>query len=283
MAKIIVIDDDFAAEILIENLSYLGHDARRLRSMEEALAALDQIVMADLLILDIIMPRSENVSGVEISGGRTAGMAIFQAVRKRKADLPTIVHSATSDTDIVSALKRDKHTLFLPKWSMSSMQTLIAKIEEFLGPERSRTFPKSFIVHGRDETAKLALKNYIQNTLKLPEPIILHEQANLGRTLIEKFEHHAAGVHLAFVLLTPDDKVVPFDAPNEEKRRARQNVIFELGFFLGTLGRQSGRVFLLHKGPLELPSDLSGVVYIDIGHGIDAAGEHIRKELEHVL
>ena len=64
-----------------------------------------------------------------------------------------------------------------------------------------------------------------------------------------------------------------------EKRRARQNVILELGFFLGTLGRRSGRVFLLYKGPLELPSDLGGVVYIDISKGIEAVSDQIRREI----
>jgi predicted nucleotide-binding protein len=56
-------------------------------------------------------------------------------------------------------------------------------------------------------------------------------------------------------------------------------VIFELGFFLAELGRRSGRVFLLYKGPLDLPSDLSGVVYLDIGGGIAAVSDQIRREL----
>lgn len=85
------------------------------------------------------------------------------------------------------------------------------------------------------------------------------------------------------MLLTPDDRAASVGETNDEKRRARQNVIFELGFFLGVLGRTSGRVFLLHKGPLELPSDLNGVCYIDISNGIDPAGELLRKELRHVL
>ena len=66
------------------------------------------------------------------------------------------------------------------------------------------------------------------------------------------------------------------------KRRARQNVIFEMGYFLAMLGRKSGRIFLLHQGALELPSDLSGVIYIDITNGIESAGELIRKGIENV-
>jgi predicted nucleotide-binding protein len=105
---------------------------------------------------------------------------------------------------------------------------------------------------------------------------------SLGRTIIEKLEAYASRAHLAFVLLTPDDKMAPAGASNDDKRRARQNVIFELGYFLGTFGRLSSRVFLLHKGDLDLPSDLSGVIYIDIANGVEAAGEAIRRELPHV-
>jgi len=82
-----------------------------------------------------------------------------------------------------------------------------------------------------------------------------------------------------FVLLTPDDAVPAEDASDEVKRRAHQNVIFEMGYFLGKLGRHRGRVLLLYKDPLELPSDISGLIYINITRGIEAAGEDIRREL----
>lgn len=55
-----------------------------------------------------------------------------------------------------------------------------------------------------------------------------------------------------------------------------------MGYFLGMLGRETGRVILLHVGPIDLPSDLSGVVYINITNGVQEAGEEIRKELENV-
>src|SRR5208283_5423572 len=98
------------------------------------------------------------------------------------------------------------------------------------------------------------------------------------KTLIEKFESFARKIDCAFILLTPDDKVLS-NGTNDEKRQSRQNVIFELGFFYASLERLSGRVILLHKGPIELPSDISGIVWIDIGDGIAAAGEEIRKEV----
>ena len=95
-------------------------------------------------------------------------------------------------------------------------------------------------------------------------PIILHEQPNQGRTIIEKFEQHAQ-VGFAVALLTPDDVG---SLKNEEKKlkpRARQNVVFELGYFLGRLGRE--RVCALTKGNVELPSNYDGVVYISLDDG----------------
>jgi predicted nucleotide-binding protein len=134
---------------------------------------------------------------------------------------------------------------------------------------------RSFIVHGHDDNAKLALKNYLQNTLRWPEPVILAEKPSGGKTIIEKFEDHAKDIDVVFVLMTPDDMGGAVGSPSAA--RARQNVILELGHFTGKLGRTSGRVILLQKGDLELPSDLAGIVYIDISDGVEAAGEKIRK------
>jgi predicted nucleotide-binding protein len=136
---------------------------------------------------------------------------------------------------------------------------------------------RSFIVHGHDETEKLALKNYLQNTLKWPEPVILAEKPSGGKTIIEKFEEHSKNIDVVFVLLTPDDVGGAAGAPSAS--RARQNVIFELGYFAGKFGRTSGRAILLRKGDLDLPTDLAGIVYINISKGIEAAGEEIRREV----
>jgi predicted nucleotide-binding protein len=95
------------------------------------------------------------------------------------------------------------------------------------------------------------------------EVVILHEQPNGGRTIIEKFEDYS-DVRYAVVLLTPDDVGASQNDLDDLLPRARQNVIFELGFFIGALGRE--RVCALHKGDLqgeiEIPSDFSGVIWI---------------------
>jgi predicted nucleotide-binding protein len=167
------------------------------------------------------------------------------------------------------------------KWDASIGGAFAEEIKRLAGLEQSPL--KSFIVHGHDSFAKLELKNYLQNTLGFAEPIILHEQPNLGQTIIEKFESLANNIDFVFVLLTPDDRLCDEGSSNNQKRRARQNVIFELGFFFGKYQRKSGRIFLLYKGELDLPSDISGVVYIDISNGIESCGEDIRKEINAIM
>jgi predicted nucleotide-binding protein len=118
---------------------------------------------------------------------------------------------------------------------------------------------KVFIVHGHDEEAKESAARCVEK-LGL-EAVILHEQPNRGRTVIEKFEGNA-DVAFVVVLLTPDDIGGEKDNINELRPRARQNVILELGFFIGQLGRE--RVCALHKGSVEIPSDISGVLWVPL-------------------
>jgi predicted nucleotide-binding protein len=138
---------------------------------------------------------------------------------------------------------------------------------------------KVFIVHGADSAMRYELKDYLQNTLHLHEPIVLDEKPGKGRTIIEKFEEESSDVDIVFVLLTPDDEAIVKD----RYRRARQNVIFEIGYFAGVFGRRSGKVILLYKEPVEIPSDLSGVSYVNVSAGIIQAGEKIRKEIQHLI
>jgi predicted nucleotide-binding protein len=119
---------------------------------------------------------------------------------------------------------------------------------------------KVFIVHGHDNAAKDSTARFLDR-LGL-EPIVLHEQASSGRAVIEKFEVYSGDVVFAVVLLTPDDVGAVDTEPHDLKKRARQNVIMELGYFLGRLGRT--RVCALCKGDIELPSDYQGVLYIDM-------------------
>jgi hypothetical protein len=111
-----------------------------------------------------------------------------------------------------------------------------------------------FIVHGHDDTARTHLRD-ICSGLGL-NPIVLVEQDDLGLTIIEKFEYYARNCSFAFVIMTPDDETSGLDG--KAQARARQNVIMELGWFMAYLGRD--RVAILHRGELEIPSDILGVI-----------------------
>ena len=116
---------------------------------------------------------------------------------------------------------------------------------------------KTFIVHGHNEALKQSVARLIEK--QGIEPIILHEQPNKGATIIEKFEHNS-NVGAAICLFTADDNGRAI-TEEQVKKRARQNVVFEAGFFMGSLGRD--RVIILAERGVELPSDLKGVVYTD--------------------
>lgn len=130
-----------------------------------------------------------------------------------------------------------------------------------------------FVVHGHDNEPKEAVARYLES-LGL-NPVILHEQPNKGRTIIQKFQEEAADVGFAIVLMSADDEM------KDGQKRARQNVILELGFFLGKLG--PSRVATIVKGSVERPSDFDGVIYLpfdgswqrDLAGELEAAGYDI--------
>lgn len=116
----------------------------------------------------------------------------------------------------------------------------------------NKNFDKVFVVHGHNEAVNQEVARTIEK-LGL-EAVILREQPNSGKTIIEKFEKYAKDVNFAVILLTADDKI-----DGEEKYRARQNVIFEMGYFMGALGRN--HVMCLLQEHVEKPGDIDGVVY----------------------
>lgn len=168
----------------------------------------------------------------------------------------------------------------------SILESMIEEIEEYWEDDdnqdkthdtsRDIKQPKTkdvFIIHGRDDGTKETVARYIEK-LGL-NPVILHEQPNQGRTIIEKFESNASQVAFALVLLTPDDEGA-IAGEKKHKPRARQNVILELGYFIGKIGRN--RVCALRKGNVEIPSDYHGVVYISLDNAEWKL--HLVKELK---
>jgi predicted nucleotide-binding protein len=143
-----------------------------------------------------------------------------------------------------------------------------------LGVAQNRPVGRNvFIVHGHDEAMKEAVARFLTQIGFVP--IILHEQANIGRTVIEKVEDYAGAVGFAVVLLSPDDEGCAVGETLQP--RARQNVLLELGYFIGLLGRE--RVCALKRGNIELPSDFGGVVFEKYDSGWK---EKLGRELEAV-
>jgi predicted nucleotide-binding protein len=139
-----------------------------------------------------------------------------------------------------------------------------------------RDLRKVFVVHGHDHVSRDELRKII-SSLGL-RAVVLSDIVSGSSTIIEKFEAAALESEFAFVLLTPDDKTAG-RLPARQKFRARQNVIFEMGWFFAKLGRT--RVVLLHRGPVEIPSDVTGVEYVEFKISVSEVQNRIVEALEY--
>lgn len=155
---------------------------------------------------------------------------------------------------------------------LNASRSLAQKLESLI-KKREREKPqkteiksnKVFVVHGRDEEMKQTVARTL-GKLEL-DPIILHEKPHKGRTIIEKFTDYS-DVSFAVVLLSPDDLAYQKDEkPENAKFRARQNVIFELGYFIGKLGRKNVLAIYRETDDFEIPTDYSGVLWIPFKEG----------------
>lgn len=156
---------------------------------------------------------------------------------------------------------------------ISSSGNLEAKLDSPHSKKVKQVNKKIFVVHGHDDFVKEKVARFLEKNGF--EAIILHEQASGNKTIIEKIEHYS-DVGFAIILLTPDDLG---KSKNEEdlKYRARQNVILELGYFMGKLGRN--KVCAFKSGHIEIPTDFSGVIW----NPIDESGawkQILSKELK---
>lgn len=274
--RILIIDDDvfyahYAANLLTDMGGYVVTQSH---SVDEGLE-LARRGKFPLVIVDLKMAPGKCFDEVDTSGGHKTGIVLAREIRKASPSTKIIVQSAAPDAELERISFQIEGATFLCK--SPNPGEMIRAVRHILDPKQARA--KSFIVHGHDRQIALELKNYLQNWLGFDEPTILAEQPSMGSTILEKFEAYASDTDWVFVLLTPDDAGGLAAEPESTQPRARQNVIFELGYFHGLMRRRYGRIILLYRGNLEIPSDLSGIVYIDITHGIEAAGEEIRRNV----
>lgn len=155
----------------------------------------------------------------------------------------------------------DKYTTDITKSVFEEAKKNVIPQKKSLKKNTINDFSKVFIVHGHDKLAKLEVARFIE---KLGfEAIILSEQANEGKTIIEKIEEYS-DVDFGIVSYTPCDVGSEKDT-NDFKPRARQNVVFEHGYLIGKLGRE--KVHALKKDNVETPNDISGIVYTEMDSG----------------
>lgn len=268
MAKIYVSynqKDKIIATRVVEGLRKLGHkilwDANLMRAGMDWRAVLAQALRDAPVVVSILTKNSVSASYPmsELGAARVLGKVLIPLVFD-DIDYPNVVQ----DLYCVRVSENDLDQV---------LDGLHADISKFAAENK-----KVFIVHGQNEAKKLELKDFLAK-LAL-DPVILHQQNDLGMTIIEKFEYYASQCVFAVVLLTPDDQTAPATSSAEAKWRARQNVIMELGWFMAKLGRE--RVLILHQGQLEIPSDILGVVYAPFSNSVTEAGETIRERLKGV-
>jgi len=169
------------------------------------------------------------------------------------------------------------HWAFEKKY-IDSEATETKEVEE---EDKKSMKTKCFIVHGHDTPMKTQLE-ILLHEFGL-EPVVLHRQADECLAIIEKLEKHS-NVEYAFILLTPDDIGYPIseeskeDSKRSKEKRARQNVIFEFGYFIAKLGRN--KVCCLYKEGTSLPTDISGVAYKKIINKVEEVAFAIQKDLK---
>jgi predicted nucleotide-binding protein len=277
--------------------------------VQEEIRAITQNKLGELSVRGLQWGNSaiDDVFAVIVSAVERRETALLGAIRRallkqplREEDSPDVVREALADVgryyalgrevlrDIVSHLvyydglppSLDDHQAKVYGRLSTHIEIALAEASQRLlltrGEQKPQRLPDDhvFIVHGRDETALKSVAEYVKSLDLVP--IILREQPNRGRTIIEKFEEHSK-VRFAIAILTGDDEGrLAAENASGLRRRPRQNVILELGFFLGSLGRHN--VCVLFSDGIDAPSDYNGVAYVALD-----ANEQWKNELRREL
>jgi predicted nucleotide-binding protein len=190
-------------------------------------------------------------------------------------DIPSLGGDTALDQYRQDVIKGKAEVIVMLRQAVQTLKEELEEVETDMAPTSTTSKVdnrKVFIVHGHDDAVRESVARFLSQAGC--EPIILNEQANKNRTVIEKIEANL-DVKFAVVLLTPDDE----GAKKGEalKPRARQNVLLELGYFMAKLGRD--KVCALKRGDVEIPSDFAGVIWTNY----DSAGawkKELAKELD---
>lgn len=177
--------------------------------------------------------------------------SLYKQVSDLGEDGYTIAMNLMSGSGNINELVRDFNYHFLDYFQKALQEILNANPEIESSEINKVKGDTVFIIHGHDNEIKTEVQLLL--TRAGVNNIVLHEQPDKGRSIIDKLVEESNGSNYAIALLSPDDQTV------DGNLRARQNVILEIGYFIGKLGKE--RVRILRKGEIEIPSDLSGILY----------------------
>lgn len=195
--------------------------------------------------------KTSPLSSNSLCSSPSFNMSEEQALAQLKRNVDEIVDSVEEMKSVVDLNENIKTEIVPNTVQVVNPQNKIQTV--------NRLNEKIFIVHGHNEAMIQATARFIEK-LNL-KAVILSEQVNQGNTLIEKFEDNSE-VGYAVILCSQDDIGYAKNNPEQAKPRARQNVVFELGYFFAKLGRDKVAVLVENVSNFEKPSDISGIVYI---------------------
>jgi CheY-like chemotaxis protein len=260
-----LIDSGFAVDVAASPAECLAVIARR---------------RIDVAVIDLMMPHGPEMSTSDTHNGMRTGLVLARLLRDKSPRTRLVCLAVYPDEEVTNWFRRYGGGAVAK--SETTPPALVRHIQRVVSKRRSPAF-KAFIVHGHAVRERRALCAWLKKTGQCKDPLVLQDQPSAGLTVIEKFEKYAADIDVAFVLLTPDDIGNSVRRGTPSQLRARQNVVLELGYFCGRLRRASGRIIILKKGDLELPSDIQGLITIDITRGFGAAVGEISRELQSLL
>ncbi len=248
MAVLIVEDDVFYRRQISELLNDNCVETVTATTAQEALSMPPESYNA--VIVDVMLPNDPDASGISADESRAGFLTGIAVTRRLLRQNPLLKVLLITGDEWGSQSEQWATTQNIPFATKSDGQKAIRHALRRLGIIAGPSTPRAFIVHGHDEVILLQLKNFLQNTLHWQEPVILREQPNSGKTLIEKFEDFAGKVDCVLVLLTPDDVV---GGDQKDHRRSRQNVIFELVFSMPNLVASRAALSCSTKDPMNSP------------------------------
>lgn len=245
------------------------------------------LVIVSLLMYGdtFIVPAKEGIERLESPRGATAGLPLARWIKRHYSALRVICISMKTDSHDAEVLWfKEQGDGYFDKYSLlQSIKPLLNRIRFLATLVKESATLKTYLIHGDDETAKNAVYKYLTNTLRIPHPVIIRESPEFGKREIASFNFTSSDFHAVFVILTSQDPLCESHLDNNQKRKCRQHIFFEMGFFHCLCLQGKGKLFFLHTDELELAGDIPGINYIDISKGLEKGDKLIRQELAEYL